>query len=242
MSLGAVSFTHIVKAGEPALTALLSLLLLQQRFAAASYLALLPVVGGVALASCTQVDFSWASFCCAMLSNLGSSGRAILAKKVFANAAAVGCDLSPPNLYALLTVVASAAALPLGGPGAPAVLLKLTQSAVWYYLYNEVAYLCLQKLNPVTHAVANTLKRVFIIVAAVLVFRTPLTPLGAAGSVLAILGSCCCCCSGSSAAAAALLVFQTPRAPLAERRGAVRPSPVLSSLLLLLLFASSKRR
>ena len=40
-----------------------------------------------------------------------------------------------------------------------------------------------------THAVANTLKRVVILLACVLFFRTPMTPLCAAGSAIAIGGS-----------------------------------------------------
>jgi len=42
---------------------------------------------------------------------------------------------------------------------------------------------------PVTHAVTNTVKRVVIILASILVFRTPITLLGSIGSGLAILGA-----------------------------------------------------
>ena len=49
--------------------------------------------------------------------------------------------------------------------------------------------LALNKVHPVTHAVANTLKRVVILLACVLFFRTPMTPLCIAGSAIAIIGS-----------------------------------------------------
>lgn len=39
-------------------------------------------------------------------------------------------------------------------------------------------YLALGSVHPVTLAVGNTLKRVFIIVASLLVFRNPITPAG----------------------------------------------------------------
>lgn len=39
-----------------------------------------------------------------------------------------------------------------------------------------------------THAVANTLKRVFLIAASIIVFGHQLTPVGGAGSVVAIVG------------------------------------------------------
>jgi hypothetical protein len=44
-----------------------------------------------------------------------------------------------------------------------------------YYAYNEVAFLALGKVNPVTHAVGNTIKRVVIIVASVIAFKTPMS-------------------------------------------------------------------
>ena len=54
---------------------------------------------------------------------------------------------------------------------------------------NEVAFLALNEVAPVTHAVTNTVKRVVIILVSILVFRTPITGLGALGSALAIAGA-----------------------------------------------------
>jgi|TARA_B100000780_G_scaffold251378_1_gene197988 solute carrier family 35 protein E1 len=42
---------------------------------------------------------------------------------------------------------------------------------------------------PVTHAVTNTVKRVVIILASILVFKTSITPLGALGSAITISGA-----------------------------------------------------
>ena len=44
-------------------------------------------------------------------------------------------------------------------------------SGIAFYLYNEASFLALEQLNPVTHSVANTLKRVVIIVASCIVFK-----------------------------------------------------------------------
>ena len=43
-------------------------------------------------------------------------------------------------------------------------------AGAFYYLYNEVAFLALGRVNPVTHAVGNTIKRVVIIIASVIAF------------------------------------------------------------------------
>lgn len=53
---------------------------------------------------------------------------------------------------------------------------------------SEVAFYCLDAIHPVTHAVANTVKRVFLIGVSILVFGHKLTPLGSIGSAVAIGG------------------------------------------------------
>ena len=69
-------------------------------------------------------------------------------------------------------------------------LLKLLSvSGFLYYIYNEVAFLALAEVAPVTHAVTNTVKRVVIILASIVVFKTTITPLGALGSGITILGA-----------------------------------------------------
>lgn len=49
-------------------------------------------------------------------------------------------------------------------------------------------YLALGAVHPTTLAVGNTMKRVFIIVASLLVFKTPMSRMGVVGSVIAVAG------------------------------------------------------
>ncbi|KAF8819634.1 apicoplast triosephosphate translocator APT1 [Cardiosporidium cionae] len=209
INLGAVSFTHIVKAGEPVITAILSGFILKDVISWQTSLTLIPIVSGVALASLKELSFTWKSFAFAMVSNFGSSGRAIFAKKVMADPSTAGENLSSSNLFALVTIVATVLAIPVAlvmegpyirsvwiectGPESlytgKAILTKLVVSAAWYYAYNEVAFICLSRVNQITHSVLNTIKRIVIIVSAIVFFRTPLTPLGSAGSAIAILGT-----------------------------------------------------
>ena len=62
-------------------------------------------------------------------------------------------------------------------------------SGLAFYLYNEASFLALDKLSPVTHSVANTLKRVVIIICSCIVFKTPMTLMGGIGSGIAVLGT-----------------------------------------------------
>mmetsp|Transcript_58154 Transcript_58154/g.161061 ORF Transcript_58154/g.161061 Transcript_58154/m.161061 type:complete len:153 (-) Transcript_58154:329-787(-) len=141
-----------------------------------------------------------------MLSNVASASRAILSKGLMNKP--IGENLDAPNLYAVLTMIAFAFLLPVsllietpgaiktavdaavsGGTSLSSLTMISVLSGVYYYLYNEVAFLALNAVAPVTHAVGNTIKRVVIILASVVVFGNQLTPLGAAGSAIAIFGT-----------------------------------------------------
>merc|ERR1719345_313549 len=206
LGAGAVSFTHIVKASEPVVSAALSALLLGAYYSPVTYATLLPIVGGVALASLKELSFTWLGFIAAMISNLSSALRGILAKKTMGGG--VGENMTEANIYAVLTVLATIFILPitlvLEPPAAvsacisSAIAAGSTAKTLWahsllagafYYLYNEVAFLALGRVNPVTHAIGNTVKRVVIIIASVIAFKTPISTLGIIGSAIAIAGT-----------------------------------------------------
>ena len=205
LGAGAVSFTHIVKAGEPFFTSVLSAVLLKQYMPAPVYATLLPVVAGVGLASLKELSFSWLSFGTAMGSNTASALRGIFSKRLMGKPQ--GQNMNATNLYAVLTIMGALMLTPLayiieGNQWSAAIQTAISNpditkktlsiwallSGLYYYTYNEVAFLTLDNVNPVTHAVGNTIKRVVIIIASVIVFKTSMSPLSIFGSSLAIGG------------------------------------------------------
>jgi solute carrier family 35 protein E1 len=71
----------------------------------------------------------------------------------------------------------------------PAALAKkVAMSGLFHYLNNEMMYLVLGEVHPITLAVGNTLKRTVLIVASLIVFRNPITPTAAVGSGVAMAG------------------------------------------------------
>ena len=202
MGAGAVSFTYVVKASEPAVSAIMAAMT-GSILPASVYLTILPVMGGVALASVSELSFSWKSFNFAMLSNLASAGRGIVGKKAINKR--LGQSMTANNLYAVLTMMATAFLIPLTLVMEGSMMRPMFQSLVatgqlssylgqtllasmFYYLYNEVAFLCLDNVSPVSHALGNTLKRVFIIISSMIVFGNRMTLRGAIGSAIAIGG------------------------------------------------------
>jgi len=202
---GAVSFVHIVKASEPVLSSVLNYLFLGEVLAWPVYASLLPIIGGVALASAKELSFTWLGFGAAMLSNLGSAGRAVYSKKVMGTKS-IGNNMDAANTFSVMTIMGSLLLLPiclLMEPPAAVVegfraayasggqdfLINMLGSGVCYYLYNELAFLALGKLDAVSHAVVNTMKRVVIVAVAIVVFRTPVSTLGIIGSAVAVAGT-----------------------------------------------------
>jgi len=138
-----------------------------------------------------------------MISNVASAARGIIGKKSMKKP--IGKNMNASNLYAVMTILSSIATLPLclllEGKSYKSVLINISNkglgkiltkqvflSAIFYYLYNEVAFLTLDNVKPVTHALGNTIKRVVIIIASVLAFGTKMTTQGIIGSSIAIFG------------------------------------------------------
>ena len=204
---GAISFTHILKATEPVWSALIMAVCFKEFLPVPVYLSLVPILGGVGLASAKELSFSWLALWAGLISAVTSAMKAILSKKVL-DGKPLGENLTPTNMFAVLTILGFLMILPFSlaieGPAQVSAavstalangytkgeLLKLLSvSGFLYYLYNEVAFLALEQVAPVTHAVTNTVKRVVIILASVLVFRNPVSKLGAIGSSVAIAGA-----------------------------------------------------
>lgn len=194
VSLGAgpVSFTHVVKALEPLFSALVSGILLGSWMHPVVYATLLPVVGGVVVACLGEAAFSWLALNAAMGSNVAFSLRAVLTKQFMqSNTNAI---MSSTNVFAVVTIVAWLVSIPIAlatdfsQSVPPNMIRKVIISGLFHYWNNEVMYLALSNVHPVTLAVGNTMKRVIILVASVMAFGNVITPLAGAGSAVAILG------------------------------------------------------
>merc|ERR1719321_521540 len=107
---GAVSFAQTVKAAEPAFTCVLSYFVLKQALKWPVYASLLPIVAGGSLVTLTELSFTVMALVWAMLSNISFASRAVLSKKTMGQP--VGDDMTPQNLFGLLTIIAFVFTLP----------------------------------------------------------------------------------------------------------------------------------
>nr|AAM63660.1 glucose-6-phosphate/phosphate translocator [Arabidopsis thaliana] len=201
MSKVAVSFTHIIKSGEPAFSVLVSRFILGETFPTSVYLSLIPIIGGCALSALTELNFNMIGFMGAMISNLAFVFRNIFSKKGMK-----GKSVSGMNYYACLSMLSllilTPFAIAVEGPQmwvdgwqtalatvGPQFVWWVVAQSVFYHLYNQVSYMSLDQISPLTFSVGNTMKRNSVIVSSIIIFRTPVQPVNALGAAIAILGT-----------------------------------------------------
>ncbi|OVA20741.1 Drug/metabolite transporter [Macleaya cordata] len=203
MSLGkvAVSFTHTIKAMEPFFSVLLSSMFLGEMPTLWVVSSLLPIVGGVALASMTEASFNWAGFWSAMASNVTFQSRNVLSKKFMVKKEA---SLDNITLFSIITIMSlfllapvallmegvkfTPAYLQSAGLNVKEVFVRALLAGLCFHAYQQVSYMILQRVSPVTHSVGNCVKRVVVIVTSVLFFRTPVSPINSLGTGIALAG------------------------------------------------------
>nr|CAD1843449.1 unnamed protein product [Ananas comosus var. bracteatus] len=205
----AVSFAHTVKALEPFFNAAASQFILGQQIPLTLWLSLAPVVIGVSMASLTELSFNWTGFISAMISNISFTYRSIYSKKAMT-------DMDSTNVYAYITIIALFVCIPqrsfilgwfislsmIEGPQllqhgfkdaiAKVGLTKFISDLFWvgmfYHLYNQLATNTLERVAPLTHAVGNVLKRVFVIGFSIIIFGNKITTQTGIGTCIAIVG------------------------------------------------------
>ncbi|KAK9152866.1 hypothetical protein Sjap_000346 [Stephania japonica] len=195
----AVSFTHTIKALEPFFNAAASQFLLGQQIPLSLWLSLAPVVIGVSMASLTELSFNWTGFISAMISNISFTYRSLYSKKAMT-------DMDSTNVYAYISIIALIVCIPpaiiVEGPTllkhgfndaiAKVGLTKFITDLFWvglfYHLYNQLATNTLERVAPLTHAVGNVLKRVFVIGFSIVVFGNKISTQTGIGTAIAIAG------------------------------------------------------
>ncbi|KAL5972731.1 GABA/polyamine transporter [Asimina triloba] len=144
---------------------------------------------------------AYAGFMGAMISNLAFVFRNIFSKKGMK-----GKSVGGMNYYACLSMLSLVILIPFAvaveGPkmwvaGWDKALTQIGPNFIWwvaaqsvfYHLYNQVSYMSLDEISPLTFSIGNTMKRISVIVSSIIIFRTPVQPINALGAAIAILGT-----------------------------------------------------
>jgi solute carrier family 35 protein E1 len=209
LAAGGVAFGQIVKAAEPAFAAVIGTFIYGKKISVAKWLCLLPIIGGVCLAAVKQnkdgtfqLDFTMGGLIGAVVANVFASFKGQESHKLMSTPGLKERMGSVGNQFALMTIISLLVSIPLAifkeGPAFPKfVEIFTTNPACWqnvilsgltFYAYNELATMTLKKISAVTNSVANTAKRVVVIVGSAIVFNESISGLKAVGCAICIGG------------------------------------------------------
>jgi solute carrier family 35 protein E1 len=173
LSLMAVSFTHTIKALEPFFSVMLSMIFLGERPHPLVLLCLLPIVGGVIGATLSEISFTPLGFAAAMGSNVSLCFRNVLSKKfmtpeikellggpigLFSMITAMSFLILAPITVLVEGVQLTPQAIQAAGVNVTEMVRLIVQSSLFFHFYQQVSYMILSRVSPVSHSIGNTLK------------------------------------------------------------------------------------
>lgn len=198
-----VSYAHTVKATMPFFTVFLSRIILREKQTWKVYFSLLPIVGGVAIATLTELSFNMIGLLSALASTMAFSLQNIYSKKVLHDT-----GIHHLRLLLVLGRLALFLFLPIWliydlrrlvhdpVTNKPVeishnMLALLFVDGILNWFQNIIAFSVLSIVTPLTYAVASASKRIFVIAVTLFVLGNPVTWLNIFGMTMAIFGVLC---------------------------------------------------
>jgi len=193
-----VSFMQTVKSLVPAFTVLLQTVALKQYSTKMTYLSLIPVVGGVGLASFTEQNFNAVGFIAALVASLTTSIQSIVSSMILTGPLKLDSInllyyMAPVSFvfiapFALYFEYETVQLYPFDLYGTNFVIACLILSGAVAYLLNICVFFAIKSTSPLTFTVFGNLKVIAVIIISVLIFRNAVTWWNALGCVIALIG------------------------------------------------------
>ncbi|KAM7534313.1 hypothetical protein Aperf_G00000113613 [Anoplocephala perfoliata] len=198
LSLLSAAYIHTIKTSVPLFVVLFSRFIGKQ-YSYKTYLALLTIVAGVAITSKTEVTFTFSGLIVGLLSTMGSAAFSVYMKMVLNSSNFHSYNVlfvvSGTSLVWILPiwVLVDLQGLMLVDEG---LLFSQIKRAGYIFILdgiarcsqNLIAIIVLSRLSALGYSVASVVKRLFVILTAIIFFATPASPLTFFGLGLALTG------------------------------------------------------
>ncbi|WAR14493.1 S35E2-like protein [Mya arenaria] len=174
----AVSFTETVKSSAPIFTVGISYMMLGEYTGLFTMMSLVPIMFGLGLCSTYELSFNIEGFLAALATNITECGEkyryTISSVIVQIPACVFMIDFQKARNTMDITI-----------------LTAFIINGVFFHFQSISAYVLMGYISPVTHSVANTVKRAFLIWLSVIVFSNPVTFLSGLGTIVVTIGVLC---------------------------------------------------
>lgn len=196
----AVSFAETVKSSAPIFTVIMSRMILGEYTGLLVNLSLIPVMGGLALCTATEISFNILGFSAALSTNIMDCLQNVFSKKLLSgdkyrfSAAELQFYTSAAAVAMLVPAWVFFMDLPVIGKSGRSfnysqdVVVLLLLDGALFHLQSVTAYALMGKISPVTFSVASTAKHALSIWLSILIFGNRVTSLSAIGTILVTAG------------------------------------------------------
>ncbi|CAD5112684.1 DgyrCDS1904 [Dimorphilus gyrociliatus] len=191
----AVSFTETVKSSAPIFTVMISRCILGERTGVFVQLSLIPIMGGLALCSAYELSFNIQGFFAALATNLTECLQNVYSKMLISGEKFkyTPAELQFYTSLASIVVQIPTCALIMDWGRAEdsltyKMIISLVLNGIFFHFQSITAYVLMSYISPVTHSVANTVKRAFLIWLSILIFGNSVTFLSGLGTVVVTVG------------------------------------------------------
>ena len=208
LSVAHLSTVHSVKAVQPIFSALLCSVFFSENFTYYALFSLLAIVAGVITSTYrTNPDsvvegveageaFRLYGICSAVVSTFFLATSSVLSRRI-----ATKRSVSQNTLYSASRILCVPVAIPVWTLFSDGFIASKAQNSSWSFLITLIAYLVstlgqqlvslatLVRVSAVSHAVLSSLKRVFVIVVAILFFGNKISSVNALGICIAAVGA-----------------------------------------------------
>ncbi|XP_041377214.1 solute carrier family 35 member E2A-like [Gigantopelta aegis] len=191
----AVSFTETVKSSAPLFTVFISRMLIGELTGVYTFLSLIPIMMGLALCSAYELSFNLQGFIAALATNLTECLQNVYSKLLISGEKYryTPAELQFYTSIASVVVQIPACFIMMDFPAIRksidyTLMSALILNGIFFHFQSITAYVLMGYISPVTHSVANTVKRAFLIWLSVIVFGNPVTLLSGLGTVTVTIG------------------------------------------------------
>ncbi|XP_064611452.1 solute carrier family 35 member E2A-like [Liolophura sinensis] len=191
----AVSFTETVKSSAPIFTVLISRVVIGEYTGTWTVVSLVPIMGGLALCSLYELSFNIQGFMAALATNLTECFQNVYSKLLISGEkyrytpAELQFYTSLSSIVIQLPVTSMLLDIPKARESFDSTMFAvLILNGIFFHFQSITAYVLMDYISPVTHSVANTVKRAFLIWFSVILFGNPVTVLSGLGTITVTVG------------------------------------------------------